>query len=692
MKLKCDLIIQNLNNSSLSIQPKTQEKLHKSALISLYRHIPDENLENLTKSSASSAAPLSQSNIVLTVETKTLNLKYKLKRVETFTKFIAEGKATLKLIDENIYLLISNTTSLTLTNFISFLNIKMVKSTLNQTNEKHLPQREEKKTYANKLLNNAQFSVGKNALSNISPLCEKEINDMMKLKASNLLKSNGKYSQSPVRAGTSMIRHNTFTGPVPAATVPAAAANKPTLKRSISSILNSDTEQESDTRPSKLTRQLSSSSNLLVQLTDEQKKVLKAIKDGKNVFFTGSGGSGKSFLISFIRKSLNHDTCFVTASTGVAASLIGGITLHAFAGIAANTDHELATKSEDYEQNKLQSIITRIMNAKDKLNNWKKCKHLIIDEISMIDADLFEQLDKVARHIKNKDVPFGGIQIILSGDFLQLPPVSKYREEKKRFCFQSKIWNEAIDTTIELTQIKRQSDSEFIDMLEEIRFGKCSKKTVQMLENNKNKVFSNKEILPTKLCTHKDDVELINKKEIDALKNESIKFKAVDSADFAHSTKLLNKLCPAPEELTLKVNTQVMLIKNLSVSNNLVNGSRGYVIGFSEQRLPIVKFMNGTEMTVKYDSWSFRVNSAGLMATRRQIPLQLAWAMSIHKSQGMTLDCVELSLSRVFEYGQAYVALSRAKSLENLRIIDFDVNAIKADETVLKFYQKLKQN
>lgn len=229
-------------------------------------------------------------------------------------------------------------------------------------------------------------------------------------------------------------------------------------------------------------------------------------------------------------------------------------------------------------------------------------------------------------------------------------------------------------------------------MLEEIRFGKCSKKTVQMLENNKNKVFSNKEILPTKLCTHKDDVELINKKEIDALKNESIKFKAVDSADFAHSTKLLNKLCPAPEELTLKVNTQVMLIKNLSVSNNLVNGSRGYVIGFSEQRLPIVKFMNGTEMTVKYDSWSFRVNSAGLMATRRQIPLQLAWAMSIHKSQGMTLDCVELSLSRVFEYGQAYVALSRAKSLENLRIIDFDVNAIKADETVLKFYQKLKQN
>jgi ATP-dependent DNA helicase PIF1 len=229
-------------------------------------------------------------------------------------------------------------------------------------------------------------------------------------------------------------------------------------------------------------------------------------------------------------------------------------------------------------------------------------------------------------------------------------------------------------------------------MLEEIRYGKVSKKTADLLEKNKNKTFTNKNILPTKLCTHKDDVDLINKKELDSLKNENFKFKAIDSAEFMHSTKLLNKLCPAPEELVLKVNTQVMLIKNLNVGSNLVNGSRGYVLAFNEQKLPIVKFMNGTEMVVKYDSWSFRINAAGLMATRKQLPLQLAWAISIHKSQGMTLDCVELSLSRVFEFGQAYVALSRAKSLENLRIIDFDVNAIKADETVLKFYQRLNRN
>ena len=232
------------------------------------------------------------------------------------------------------------------------------------------------------MLSNAQFSIGKNCLSNISPLCEKEVNDIMKSKTSNLVK-NSKYSQSPVRAGaSSMIRHSTFS---------ASPSAKPALKRSISSLLNSESNET--TKP-KLTRQLSSTSTLLVQLTDEQKLVLKTIKEGRNVFFTGSGGSGKSFLISVIQKTLNHDTCFVTASTGVAASLIGGITLHAFAGIGAVNEHELVKKDEE---NRLKSIVNRIMASKEKLNNWKKCKHLIIDEISMIDAELFDTLDQIAR-------------------------------------------------------------------------------------------------------------------------------------------------------------------------------------------------------------------------------------------------------------------------------------------------------
>jgi ATP-dependent DNA helicase PIF1 len=254
-----------------------------------------------------------------------------------------------------------------------------------------------------------------------------------------------------------------------------------------------------------------------------------------------------------------------------------------------------------------------------------------------------------------------------------------------------------VEQTIQLTKIKRQTDSTFIDILEEIRFGKCTPRTIAQFETNKKLVFTDPNILPTRLCTHKDDVAVINKRELDSLPHPKQTFTAIDSdgnenGTSSHVSKILNQLCPAGSELVLKLNAQVMLIKNLDVSGSLVNGARGTVVGFDSSRngLPIVKFMNGAQMTVKYESWSYRV-SGGVLLTRKQLPLQLAWAISIHKSQGMTLDCVEISLSRVFEYGQAYVALSRAKSLHALRIVDFEPSAIKANEVVLKFYEKLKR-
>ncbi len=197
--------------------------------------------------------------------------------------------------------------------------------------------------------------------------------------------------------------------------------------------------------------------------------------------------------------------------------------------------------------------------------------------------------------------------------------------------------------------------------------------------------------MPTRLFTHNDDVDLINTKELKNLKDQTYTFKSIDSGDTLNPTKSLNQLCAASETLTLKKNAQVMLLKNMDVSGNLVNGSRGCVVGFTDTSLPIVRFLNGTEMTIKYDAWSFKVNTNGSMITRKQLPLQLAWAISIHKSQGMTLDCVEISLSRVFEYGQAYVALSRAKSLNSIKIIDFDAGAIRANQTVVKFYERFRK-
>jgi ATP-dependent DNA helicase PIF1 len=158
------------------------------------------------------------------------------------------------------------------------------------------------------------------------------------------------------------------------------------------------------------------------------------------------------------------------------------------------------------------------------------------------------------------------------------------------------------------------------------------------LEKSKAKSFTCREILPTKLCTHKDDVEFINTKELSSLEatNKAAKqqtYKSMDEGDSLHSKKILNLLCPAKDELVLSVNCQVMLIKNLDVAGGLVNGARGYVRGFSENKMPIVKFLNGSELTLKYESWSFKMNSSGQVLQRRQIPLQLAWAISIHKSQ-----------------------------------------------------------
>jgi ATP-dependent DNA helicase PIF1 len=266
-------------------------------------------------------------------------------------------------------------------------------------------------------------------------------------------------------------------------------------------------------------------------------------------------------------------------------------------------------------------------------------------------------------------------------------------------CAQkANCWRDCIDQTIQLTKIKRQTDNLFIGLLEEIRFGRCTPRTVSIFETNKHLVFTDQSIRPTRLCTHKDDVDFINTRELESLPHAKREFRAIDTDALGHENtphlnKLLSALCPAREQLTLKPHAQVMLIKNLDVANSLVNGSRGTVVGFDAERnhLPIVRFMNGAEMTMKYDSWTYKVSASGTLVTRKQLPLQLAWAISIHKSQGMTLDCVEISLSRAFECGQAYVALSRAKSLQNLKIVDFDPSAIRAHETVLKFYDKLKR-
>lgn len=312
----------------------------------------------------------------------------------------------------------------------------------------------------------------------------------------------------------------------------------------------------------------------------------------------------------------------------------------------------------------------------------------------MIFFAFFQKIEAVARYIRKNDKPFGGIQLILCGDFLQLPPVVKnvpgsQQSQSKRFCFQTETWQNVIAVSYELKTVHRQKDSEFIRILNLIRVGHVNDEMAKrLMATSKQKIETNG-ILATQLCSHTNDSNMINESKLNNLKTEERFFEAQDS-DSAY-TKQLDSQVMAPSRLALKVGAQVMLLKNINISEGLVNGARGIVTGYAPNNgPPIVKFKNNKEYTAKPEKWIIKTPN-GALITRRQIPLKLAWAFSIHKSQGLTLDCVEMSLSKVFEAGQAYVALSRAQSLDSIRILDFDQRQVWADADVLRFYKMFRR-
>uniref|UniRef100_A0A8C8B7S8 ATP-dependent DNA helicase PIF1 n=1 Tax=Otus sunia TaxID=257818 RepID=A0A8C8B7S8_9STRI len=412
------------------------------------------------------------------------------------------------------------------------------------------------------------------------------------------------------------------------------------------------------------------------RLSAEQEAVLGAVRSGKSIFFTGCAGTGKSFLLKKIVGSLPPKSTYATASTGVAACHIGGTTLHAFAGIGSG-------------KAPLEQCI-QLAERPGVRQHWLACQHLIIDEISMVDGKFFDRLEAVARAVRKRDEPFGGIQLIICGDFLQLPPVCKANEETK-FCFQAKSWRKCIHINMELTEVRRQTDKTFVSLLSAVRLGRCTEEVTRQLMQTATNRSERDGILATRLCTHKDDVEITNERCLQQLSGEVHTFEALDSDPML--VKLIDAQCPVGGRVELKLGAQVMLAKNLDVSQGLVNGARGVVVGFeSEQKgLPKVRFLCGVTQVIKMEKWVFK-GPSGVHLSRQQLPLKLAWAISIHKSQGMSLDCVEISLSRVFETGQAYVALSRARSLAGLRVLDFDPKVVRADPSVLQFYRQLRHH
>lgn len=551
-----------------------------------------------------------------------------------------------------------------------------------------------------------------------------------------------------------------------------------------------------DSRESSVTPEVARKKVRAITLSEEQEHVIELARRKLNIFYTGSAGTGKSVLLRELIKTLKtmygtSGAVAVTASTGLAACNIGGITLHSFAGIGLGVGDEAM-------------LLKKVRRSAKHRERWKNIKALVIDEISMIDGKLLDKLDGIAKTLRRSSKPFGGIQIILCGDFFQLPPVTK-GDQQINFAFQSYSWRTAIDATIILQKVfRQQGDHRFVEMLNEMRTGVISDRTLKEFAEL-SRPLPNDEIVPAELFSTRAEVDNANYSRLKTLPGETMTYEASDGG-VIDNVELRRKLLDnflAPKKLELKVGAQVMNIKNIDAT--LVNGSLGKVLAFldsdtfaflkgpfnskkilndedvekltenpdseeywSEEeeltakqskqkkkemeleknfmkdqqeriqiesplsetifdffitetdsmssrikanverkkeivrnlhkkargaKLPLVQFFTPSGdariVLVRPETWAMEDEKDVPLVSRTQLPLILAWSLSIHKSQGQTLSKVKVDLKRVFEKGQAYVALSRAVSRTGLQVLNFDRTKVKAHDIVVNFYESL---
>ncbi len=355
------------------------------------------------------------------------------------------------------------------------------------------------------------------------------------------------------------------------------------------------------------------------------------------------------------------------------------MTIHSFAGLGL-ADKDALSLIQDIK--KYKKAVSRIMN----------CRTLFIDEISMISGALLDKIDIIFKYFRNNNNPFGGCVIIAVGDALQLPPVfSGTLNEKQQFFFESRSWKEANFHTIELTEVKRQSDKDFIDLLNNLRKGKIS--NYELLATRFNYKFPESDIKPVKIFSTNKKVNNYNEICLSEIKSPSVFFYALDTGEERH-IKSLDKNCPAAKTIELKVGAQVIILANICVLDGFVNGTVGKIIKFEDNK-PVIRTSTGKTAIINNWEWEIKeqvfVNEKieyNVIASRKQIPLKLAYSVTAHRIQGQTLDKVEVDLDNVFEFGQIYVMLSRTRTLEGLSIKNFDPKYIKAHPKCLDFYEK----
>jgi len=407
-----------------------------------------------------------------------------------------------------------------------------------------------------------------------------------------------------------------------------------------------------------------------------QAQALDVMKLGHNVFLTGEPGAGKTYVLNqFVDYLHEHDIeAGVTASTGIAATHIGGMTIHSWSGIGIASD--LADEQ-----------ISKLITSSSLKGRFKFTRVLIIDEISMLDGARLDLLNRILKRARNSDKPFGGIQVVLCGDLFQLPPINR-DSPLPDFPHLSDAWHELHLMVCYLDEQHRAEDDTLLSLLRSIRSAEDHESVYDVLGPRINSgTSSDKDV--TRLYTHNTNVDKLNAerlKQLDA-KGKTYLMRS-DGQD--RYIKTLVKSCQAPERLELKLGAQVICVTN-SPANGYVNGSRGEVVDFDDvDDAPIVKLQSGREVTMQRNDWTVEDGDSAL-ATISQYPLRLAWAITVHKSQGMSLDEAEIDLSKAFAPGMGYVALSRVRHLDGLYLRGINNQALHVAPQIAEFDPKLRE-
>lgn len=400
-----------------------------------------------------------------------------------------------------------------------------------------------------------------------------------------------------------------------------------------------------------------------------QAQALDLLKLGHHVYLTGAAGAGKTYVLNQYINHLkwNNVHAGITASTGIAATHINGMTIHSWSGLgikdSLNEDDIARLKEKPYLQTK-----------------FAHTKVLIIDEISMLHGYRLDMVDRLCRAFTYRDIPFGGMQVVMCGDFFQLPPITR-GDEDGSFAYKAAVWNEMDLKVCYLSEQHRQSEDGILTVLNTIRSGMTNEDTLDLLRSRYHKDVEGA-VTPTRLYTHNIDVDSINVKHLGEIAGTSHQY-ITESKGVPELCEILKKSCLAPEKLVLKKGASVMFVKN-NYDKGYVNGTIGIVTGFEKGTgYPLITLKDEREIVAAPEMWTVQ-DEGTVKAQITQVPLRLAWAITIHKSQGMSLDAAEIDLSKSFVPGMGYVALSRVKSLDGMKLTGFNHMALQINQEVLQ--------